>query len=34
MSDSLLEKIERDLDKIGVELWDVDGPDDALNRIF
>ncbi|KAK3687211.1 hypothetical protein B0T22DRAFT_534653 [Podospora appendiculata] len=34
MSVSLLEKIERDLDKIGVELWDIDGPDDALDRIF
>lgn len=34
MSISLLEKIERDLDRMGLELWDVDGPDDALDRIF
>ncbi|KAK4097776.1 hypothetical protein N658DRAFT_500090 [Parathielavia hyrcaniae] len=34
MSVSLLEKIAHDLDKIGEELWDVDGPDDALDRIF
>src|SRR4029434_9169412 len=33
MSVSLLEEIERGLDKIGA-LWDDDVPDDALDRIF
>ncbi|KAK4204857.1 hypothetical protein QBC40DRAFT_271891 [Triangularia verruculosa] len=34
MSASLLERIERDLDKIGAELWDVDVPDSTLDRIL
>ncbi|KAL2256029.1 hypothetical protein VTK26DRAFT_2324 [Humicola hyalothermophila] len=34
MSVSVLEKIKRDLDKIGGELWDIDGPDGALDRMF
>ncbi|GAB1319490.1 hypothetical protein MFIFM68171_09700 [Madurella fahalii] len=34
MSVSILERIERDLDKIGEELWNVEGSDDALDKIF
>jgi hypothetical protein len=30
----LLERIERDLDNIREELWNVDGPDDALDKVL
>ena len=31
---SALEEIEGDLDKIGVELWRINGPDEALDKTF
>jgi hypothetical protein len=34
MSADLLARIERDLSKIGEELWNIDGPDDSLDKVF
>ncbi|KAM4065536.1 hypothetical protein HRG_010723 [Hirsutella rhossiliensis] len=30
----LLQRIEHDIDKIGNELWNIDGPEDLLDNIF
>ncbi|KAI1318811.1 hypothetical protein F5Y16DRAFT_112376 [Xylariaceae sp. FL0255] len=34
MSDTLLDGIEHKLDSIGRDLWKVDGPDDALDKVL
>jgi hypothetical protein len=34
MSAGLLARIERDLSKLGEELWNVDGPDDILDKVL
>jgi hypothetical protein len=34
MSADLLEGIERDLFKVGEELWNIDGPDDVLDEVL
>jgi hypothetical protein len=34
MSTDLLERIERDLCKMGEELWNIDGPDDVLDKVL
>ena len=34
MSADLLARIERDLSKMGEELWNIDGPDDILDKVF
>jgi hypothetical protein len=34
MSADLLARIERDLSKMGDELWNIDGPDDILDKVL
>ena len=34
MSADLLVRIDRDLSKMGDELWNIDGPDDILDKVF
>lgn len=34
MSADLLARIERDLCKVGEELWSIDGPDDVLDKVL
>jgi len=34
MSADLLARIEHDLSKMGEELWNIDGPDDALDKVL
>lgn len=34
MSGDLLARIERDLSKMGDELWNIDGPDDILDKVL
>lgn len=34
MSIDLLARIERDLSKMGEELWNFDGPDDILDKVL
>jgi hypothetical protein len=34
MSADLLARIERDLSKMGEELWNIDGPDDIRDKVF
>lgn len=34
MSADVLERIERDLDRIGNELWNIDGPDDCRDALL